>query len=315
MSGPRIGELFAGYGGLGLGVRAVYGGTVAWVSDVCRFDGKGNAGHHRPCRAPCSILAHRFPGAVNLGDVTRVDWNRVEPVDILTGGSPCQDLSGAGKRQGMTEGTRSNLWVAMREAIAHLRPSMVVWENVRGAYSAEADSELGARPGLLGDVRRRDGEPVLRALGRVLGDLSDLGYDCRWHGLSAASVGAAHLRPRVFVAATNADRGRRWEPDAGLRDLPVPDSGGAPDTHTYGIYAGAVARWEPVVGRRAPLPTVTREDGLTVLNHRFSEWLMGLPDGWVSDVPGITRNEVLRACGNGVVPQQVAQALRIMEAW
>lgn len=60
---------------------------------------------------------------------------------------------------------------------------------------------------------------------------------------------------------------------------------------------------------------MTREDGLTVLNHRFSEWLMGLPDGWVSDVPGITRNEVLRACGNGVVPQQVAQALRIMEAW
>jgi DNA (cytosine-5)-methyltransferase 1 len=93
-------------------------------------------------KGACKILAHRFPGVPNLGDITTVDWSQVEPVDVLTGGSPCQDLSHAGKRAGMTEGTRSNLWVAMREAIAQLRPGLVVWENVRGAYSAEADSEL-----------------------------------------------------------------------------------------------------------------------------------------------------------------------------
>jgi hypothetical protein len=128
----RIGSLCSGYGGLELGVQAVYGGTTAWVSDIDK--------------GACKILAHRFPGVPNVGDMTAVDWAAVEPVDLICGGTPCQDLSHAGKRAGMTEGTRSNLWVAMREAIAVIRPRYVVWENVRGAYSACADSDLGRCP-------------------------------------------------------------------------------------------------------------------------------------------------------------------------
>ena len=76
-----------------------------------------------------------------------MDWEQVEPVDIITGGSPCQDLSSAGKRAGMTEGTRSNLWVNMREAIATIQPRLVVWENVQGALSAEAYSSSDMEPG------------------------------------------------------------------------------------------------------------------------------------------------------------------------
>jgi DNA (cytosine-5)-methyltransferase 1 len=196
MNSPRIGELFAGYGGLGMGVQAALGGEIAWYSEIDK--------------GALKILTHRFPDVPNIGDITTVDWSQVEPVDILTGGSPCQDLSHAGKRAGMTEGTRSNLWVAMREAIAQLRPSMVVWENVRGAYSAEADSDLVNDPRLLADTRRRDGEPVLRALGRVLGDLSELGYVGGWHGLRAADVGAPHGRFRVFVVAWDASRDDLW---------------------------------------------------------------------------------------------------------
>jgi hypothetical protein len=180
---PRIGSLFSGYGGLDMGVMAALGGSVAWHVE---FD-----------KAPSKILAHHWPDVPNYGDVTAVDWSQVEPVDVITGGSPCQDLSHAGKRQGMTEGTRSNLWVAMREAIAQLRPALVVWENVRGAYSAAADSEVEPCAGCVGD---RPGVS-LRALGRVLGDLSELGYDCRWHGLRAADVGAPHGRFRVFIVA------------------------------------------------------------------------------------------------------------------
>jgi DNA (cytosine-5)-methyltransferase 1 len=358
--------------------------------------------------------------------MTTIDWTQVEPVDVITGGTPCQDLSHAGKRAGMTEGTRSNLWVAMRDAIATIKPSLVVWENVGGAYSAEATSELEPCPGCVGD-----GPGVhLRALGRVLGDLASLGFDAEWRGLRAADVGAPHGRLRVFVVAwpaANAKRGRLngWAPDAlrgtlgrtaaagsgedagvtllstpQARDfkgvpgqgyntanlardvslLPTPavnDMGKAytPETWdawcaeqqakhgngnghgksleieaqrllptpvvtdstgtrnrtagrsegakpftvgttlgdvayeaSWGEYGPAIARWESLT-RPAPAPTETGPKGAQRLSPRFSEWMMGLPDGWVTDVPGITRNEALKALGNGVVPQQAAAAI------
>lgn len=391
MSGPRIGELFAGYGGLGMGVQAALGGDIAWYSEIDK--------------GALKILAHRFPDGPNIGDITTVDWSQVEPVDILTGGSPCQDLSHAGKRAGMTDGTRSNLWVAMREAIAQLRPSLVIWENVRGAYSAEADSDLVTDPRLLADTRRRDGQPVLRALGRVLGDLSELGYDAGWHGLRAADVGAPHGRFRVFVVAYAASDSRWFaHGDGGVvadsnggvdvagrartdqRPVPHGDGRGAPaallptpatsDTNgpgqhgdggldlrtavslmptptsrdhkdgqirrephrpakhgggdtdrgpgtpddanlwiiaqrgQWGDYADAIMRWEQILGRPAPPPTMTSTKGNPQLSPAFVEWLMGLPAGWVTDAPGITRNEALKALGNGVVPQQADAAAR-----
>ena len=196
----RHGSLFSGYGGIDRAIADVFGAETAWVSDV-------DPGANR-------ILAHRYPDAPNLGDITAVDWSAVEPVHIISGGSPCPDLSLAGRRAGMTEGTRSNLWVSMREAIAVLKPTYVVWENVRGAMSAKADSGLEHCPGCMGDPG--DGKRHLRALGRVLGDLADLGYDAQWHGLRAADVGACHGRWRVFVLAyTNEQRHeRRW----GARD-------------------------------------------------------------------------------------------------
>jgi DNA (cytosine-5)-methyltransferase 1 len=184
-----LGELFAGYGGLGRAVEEVFNAETRWVSEYEA--------------APSAILARHWPGVPNIGDVTKVDWAAVEPVDIISGGSPCQDLSQAGRRRGMTEGTRSNLWAEMRQAIAVIRPRFVVWENVRGAYSAEAISEMEPCPGCMGDSG--DGEPVLRAFGRVQGDLAELGYDTQWRGLRASDVGAPHARFRVFVLAQRTD--------------------------------------------------------------------------------------------------------------
>lgn len=78
----------------------------------------------------------------------------------------------------------------------------------------------------------------------------------------------------------------------------------------WGRFAPAIERWETVLGRPAPEPTVPDgKNGQHRLSARFTEWLMGLPDGWVTDA-GLTRNEQLKACGNGVVPQQAALALR-----
>ena len=181
----RIGSLFSGYGGLDLGIQLALGEMeTAWVSDI------------EP--GPRAILGRRFPTAPNLGDITQINWGEVEPVDIITGGSPCQDLSLAGRRAGMRPGTRSGLWGSMLTAIATIRPRLVVWENVRGALSANAFSLMESREGRVGD--RPDG-PSLRALGRVLGDLASIGYDAQWCGIRASDVGAPHGRYRVFVVA------------------------------------------------------------------------------------------------------------------
>ena len=442
-----VGALFAGYGGMEQGIAQVLPVSLSWFAE---FDA-----------APSAVMAHHHPGVPNLGDVTKVDWSAVPRVDVITGGSPCQDLSHAGKRKGMTDGTRSNLWAEMREAVAVLRPRLVVWENVRGAYSAHADSDLEPCAGCVGGDGS-DGEPVLRALGRVLGDLSELGYDANWYGLRAADVGAPHGRFRVFLFAQPADadvkeglRGaagtsqtgrhghaesRPGRPDLTLlptpvvndmgegktvehwdawtdrmkaavgngnghgkslaieaqRLLPTPTSSdtngagahgtGGPDLRTavslpptptaadskasggsspsdvtltdavvrtdmgrqdnprhllgtptvtmsrrsaefasvgetpaefaanydgtWGDYAPAIARWEAVLGRPAPAPTEPNAKGGHRLSPRFVEFLMGVPEGWVCDVPGITRNQALKALGNGIVPQQCAAALR-----
>src|SRR4029453_4898296 len=192
MTRLTVGELFAGYGGLGRAVEQVFDAELRWFSE------------YEP--APAAIMHHHWPAVPNLGDVTQVDWAAGEPLDIISGGSPCQDLSTAGRRKGMAEGTRSNLWAEMREAIAVMRPRYVVWENVRGAYSAKAVSDMEFCPGCVGDSG--DGKPALRALGRVLGDLAALGYDCQWRGVRASDVGAPHARFRVFVLAAAGDAAR-----------------------------------------------------------------------------------------------------------
>lgn len=78
----------------------------------------------------------------------------------------------------------------------------------------------------------------------------------------------------------------------------------------WGDYAAAIARWETILGRPAPDPTEPGPKGNPRLSPAFTEWMMGLPQGWITEVPGITRNEALKACGNGVVPAQAEAALR-----
>ena len=316
MTSLKIGSLFSGYGGLDLAVEAVTGAQPAWF---CEFD-----------PAPSKVLAHHWPDVPNHRDVTQINWAQVEPVDILTGGSPCQDLSHAGKRAGMTEGTRSNLWVNMREAIATLKPQLVVWENVQGALSAAAtsDSDMEPATGLLGNA----GGGHLRALGRVLGDLTEIGYDAEWTTLRASDIGAPHHRARVFLIAwprvpnighepgrwgtahNSATAGagphsERPQRSNGTGPSPHPQRDGHNRTIEWGRYAPAVRRWEQLVGP-APNPTEPNSKGNPRLNAEFAEWMMGLPSGWVTDAEiGLSRAQQLKAIGNGVCPQQAQAAL------
>lgn len=346
-----IGSLCTGYGGLDTAVLDVLGGEVLWHAD----------------NAPdaSQLLTHHWPAVPNLGDITRTDWNQVPPVDVLTAGFPCTDLSAAGKRAGIAPGTRSGVWAHVARAINALNPKLVVIENVRGICSAPSDRGVGTTDKNV----EAAGPHALRALGRVLGDLADLGFDAEWHGITASSVGAAHARFRVFVLAwpapadpdsfrSHRDRacgGRRHEPaayrvassdtqsigrrrgrpepagfvgrpdavvdrpeapaDTGrhIRQEDHPDRSPAArgcrdDDVDWGAFAPAIRRAEHTFSRRAPRPV----DASGRLASDFTEWLMALPAGHVTAVPGLTRTAQLRLLGNGVVPAQAAHALRLL---
>jgi DNA (cytosine-5)-methyltransferase 1 len=180
----KIGSLFSGYGGLDLAVMNVTGAEVAWH---CEWED-----------APSKILDKHFPGVPNYRDVTKVDFRQVEPVDILTGGFPCQDLSLAGKRAGLKDGTRSGLWSEFARAIQTIRPRLVIIENVRGLLSAAADNGMEYSDEVVGYLA---GRSPLRAISAVLGDLADIGYDAKWTSVRAADAGAPHNRFRVFIVA------------------------------------------------------------------------------------------------------------------
>lgn len=156
----RIGSLFAGIGGLELGLERAGVGRVVWQVEIDDFR-RG-------------VLAKNWPHARQLADVREVRGEEVEPVEVLCGGFPCQDVSVAGKRVGL-QGARSGLWSEYRRLVGELRPIWVVIENVQHTW--------------------RKWVPFVR------GDLYQLGYASVPLRLSAADVGAWHRRRRVFVLA------------------------------------------------------------------------------------------------------------------
>lgn len=154
-----VGSLFSGIGGFDLGFeRAGY--DVRWQVEINPF-----------CRA---VLRRHWPDARRYADVRRVGAHNLEPVDVICGGFPCQDISPAGSRVGI-DGQRSGLWKEFARIVGQLRPSYVVVEN-----SADL---------------------LIRGMGRVVGDLASLGYDAEWEVVSACALGAPHTRERVFLVA------------------------------------------------------------------------------------------------------------------
>ena len=151
----KVGSLFTGYGGLDIAV----GGELAWYAEIDK--------------AACEVLAHHYPGVPNLGDITMIDWTQVEPVDVLTGGYPCQPFSHAGLRKGKNDDR--HLWPYVRNAIDTLRPEYAVLENVSGHLT------LG--------------------FANVLSDLATIGFDAEWGTFRASDVGAPHQRKRLFIIA------------------------------------------------------------------------------------------------------------------
>ena len=169
------GDLFSGIGGFALAARWM-GWRTAWFSEIDPFASR--------------VLAHHWPDVTNYGDITRIDWATVEPVDILTAGFPCQPHSLAGKRLGAHDDR--DLFDEVIRALTALRPRYLVLENVAGLLTSNGGQFFG----------------------RVLGALAERGYDARWEVVPAYAVGSPQERPRLWVTAW-----REWEPIYELDDF------------------------------------------------------------------------------------------------
>ena len=130
-----LGSLFDGSGGFPLG-GLLAGITPVWASEIEPF--------------PIRVTTKRLPFMKHYGDISTLDGGKIEPVDIITFGSPCQDMSVAGRRDGL-DGSRSSLFYEAIRIIKEMRyatngkyPRYIVWENVPGAVSSNGGEDLKA---------------------------------------------------------------------------------------------------------------------------------------------------------------------------
>jgi len=174
-------DLFSGIGGFALAASWVWADDLE-LQGFCEIDNY--------CQ---KVLKKNFPDVPIYEDITELQPEWFDDIDLLTGGFPCQDISVAGKGEGI-EGERSGLWFEMLRLISGIRPRYALIENV----------------------------PMLlhRGLGRVICDLASIGYDAEWQVVSAADVGAPHLRKRIWIVAypisINGGNPHRSEPSDSL---------------------------------------------------------------------------------------------------
>jgi len=159
----KVLDLFSGIGGFSLGLERAGMKTVAF----CEID--------KFCR---KVLAHHWPSIPIYEDIKLLTAQRLNDdginVDVICGGFPCQDISTAGKGEGL-KGERSGLWREYARLIGEIRPRYVIVENVAAL--------------------------LFRGLSDVLGDLASLGYDAEWHCIPASYIGAPHRRDRIWIIA------------------------------------------------------------------------------------------------------------------
>lgn len=145
---------------------------------------------------PSAVLAHHYPDVPNFGDITKFeDWPDVD-IDLLVGGTPCQDFSVAGLRAGL-DGKRGNLSLVYAAIARRYRPRWIVWENVPGVLSRNRGRDFASILGLLSGRRIETPPGGWQSAGVVPG--IDRAYGLAWRVLDAQYFGLAQRRKRVFV--------------------------------------------------------------------------------------------------------------------
>lgn len=195
-----LGSLFDGSGTCPL-AATLCGITPIWASEIEPY--------------PIRVTRKNFPSMRHLGDITKINGAEIEPVDIVTFGSPCQDLSAAGAQKGLVEGKRSSLFFDALRIICEMRevtngkyPRYAVWENVPGAFSSNqgrdflevlrafAEAAGGSRADVPEPARRgKTDKLVWRNAGCIVGD----GYSIAWRVLDAQYWGVPQRRKRIFL--------------------------------------------------------------------------------------------------------------------
>lgn len=275
-----VGELFAGIGGIGLGLEMTGGFEVKWQVERDKY--------------ALQVLEKHWPEVVKHNDVVTFppDDSDSWKVDLICGGFPCQDISNAGKRQGL-DGERSGLFYEVVRIAQRLRPKYLLLENVSAL--------------------------LVRGFGDVLRELATLGYDAEWHCIPAAAVGAPHRRDRVFIVAycDSHDRWNGGSSESSQRNTRL-ELGGSSERQFEQKTNTNVADSHGVGRERFTEKPVSRFQGLSGKLTRSREnlrkfWAVEPDVGRVAD--GVPRRlDRLKCLGNAVVPQ-VAQFLgeRILE--
>lgn len=191
----KLGSLYDGSGGFPL-AATMCGIIPVWASEVEPY--------------PIAVTRSRFPKMRHLGDVSKVNGAEIEPVDIITFGSPCQDLSVAGKRAGIKDGTRSGLFLEairiikeMRESTGGMYPAFALWENVPGAFSSNNGEDF--RTVLQEFVKIKEPSavmPPVPAGGWAYADsyMGD-GWSLAYRTLDAQYWGVPQRRRRIYLVA------------------------------------------------------------------------------------------------------------------
>ena len=189
-----LGSFFDGIGGWLLAARHA-GVTPVWASEIEPF--------------PCSVTARHFPAVEQLGDITQIDPDEIEPVDIICAGSPCQDLSIAGKRKGL-DGERSSLFKTAISIFHQIRertgrPRFFVWENVPGAFSSNKGLDFRA---VLEEIGQTEIPMPPNGKWANAGMVELPQCQIAWRVLDAQYWGVPQRRRRIFLVADFAADGR-----------------------------------------------------------------------------------------------------------